>query len=82
MTSDRVSSPAEAEPLPELTNEQRARREAENGVRQYDRMLEAINAGLNAQRFKLRVSALQSLNREAVMGLQISAGHPRTVPIM
>ncbi|NVB41937.1 Fic family protein [Pseudenhygromyxa sp. WMMC2535] len=79
--SDRESVPEQSAPLPQLSPEERAQLEAENGVRQFDRMMEIIEAGLQGSRFRLRVSTLQNLNREAVQGLEPSAGHVRNHPV-
>lgn len=53
----------------------RARREAENGLRQYDELLEQVNYWLQPERpFKLRPSAILSLHRRALEGISSFAG--------
>lgn len=78
MNSDappRASRPEKPDALPELDDEQRAVREAENGLRQYDRMLQLIDAALGSTRpFRLRPSVLLELQRIAVENLVESAG--------
>jgi len=55
--------------------EQRARQEAENGLRQYDEVIERINYSLQPERpFKLRPSAILSLHRRALEGISSFAG--------
>lgn len=71
---ERASQVAAKEPLPALTEEQRASREAENGLRQFDRMVELIDEGTRASRFRFRVSTLMELNRLAIAGLQSDDG--------
>jgi Fic family protein len=71
---ERASQVAAKEPLPSLTEEQRARREAENGVRQFDRMVELIDEGIRANRYRFRVSTLMELNRLAIAGLEADEG--------
>lgn len=78
--ADRESLPGEVAPLPQLSPEERAELEAENGIRQFDRMMEMVEAGLRGG-FRLRVSTLQSLNREAIQGLESNPGHVRTAPV-
>ncbi len=58
--------------------EQRARQEAENGLRQFDEVIERINYSLQPERpFKLRPSAILSLHRRALEGISSFAGVPR-----
>jgi Fic family protein len=73
-TKERASQVAAKEPLPALTDEQRAQREAENGLRQFDRMVELIDEGIRASRYRFRVSTLMELNRLAIAGLQADDG--------
>jgi len=55
--------------------EQKARQEAENGLRQYDEVIERINYSLQPERpFKLRPSAILSLHRRALEGISSFAG--------
>lgn len=79
---ERASQVAAREPLPTLTEEQRAQREAENGFRQFDRMIELIDEGIRMSRYRFRVSALMELNRLAIAGLQADDGAFRREPIM
>ena len=58
--------------------EQKARQEAENGLRQFDEVIERINYSLQPERpFKLRPSAILSLHRRALEGISSFAGVPR-----
>ncbi len=53
----------------------KARQEAENGLRQFDEVLEQINYWLHPERpFKLRPSAILSLHRRALEGISSFAG--------
>ena len=53
----------------------RARREAENGLRQFDEVLEQVNYWLQPEHpFKLRPSAILSLHRCALEGISSFAG--------
>ncbi|PRP99350.1 Fic family protein [Enhygromyxa salina] len=79
--TERESAPEGAEPLPSLTDDEKALLEAENGIRQYDRMVALVEGALAAARFRLRVSALIELNRLAVEGLEVDPGSLRSVPI-
>lgn len=55
--------------------QERARREAENGLRQFDEVLEQVNYWLQPERpFKLRPSAILSLHRRALEGISSFAG--------
>jgi Fic family protein len=54
---------------------QKARQEAENGLRQYDEVIERITYSLQPERpFKLRPSAILSLHRRALEGISSFAG--------
>jgi len=58
--------------------EQKARQEAENGLRQFDEVIERINYSLQPEHpFKLRPSAILSLHRRALEGISTFAGVPR-----
>lgn len=81
MGNERESRPSDPLALPELTPDQRASREAENGIRQFDRLLELIDKGINLERFRLRISHLMELNRFAVEGLVDNPGALRQVSI-
>ena len=74
MTDERSSQPEAEAPFVEPDEETRARLEAENGLRQFDRLVEMIDAGLE-KKFRLRPSQLMELNRIAVDGL---VPHPGT----
>lgn len=80
---ERASKPGAAPALPELTPEQEALREAENGLRQFDRLVVLIESAIapGAARFRLRPSTLMDLNRIAVEGLQLGPGSYRHGPI-
>lgn len=68
MADERASKPEAQTPFVAPDEETRARLEAENGLRQFDRLVEMIDAGLSG-RFRLRPSQLMELNRIAVEGL-------------
>lgn len=80
---DRHSRPGKADPLPALTPEERAAKEARNGLRQFDRMVELINqcTSPSGPRFRLRPSTIMELNRLAVEDLVESPGAWRYVSI-
>ena len=79
---DRQSRVVPKQPLPELTAAQKAKQEATNTLLQYDRMVELISESLlSQQRFRLRPSTLQELNRISIQGLEKEAGRWRDVPI-
>ena len=62
----------------EATPEARAQREAANGVRQADAVLDTVDRHLEARStFKLRPSLLGEMNRLAIEGLTQFAGVPR-----
>ncbi len=55
--------------------EQRARQEAQNGLRQFDEVIEQTNYWLQPERpFRLRPSAILSLHRRALEGISSFAG--------
>jgi len=55
--------------------QEKARREAENGLRQFDEVIEQISYWLQPERpFKLRPSAILSLHRRALQGISSFAG--------
>lgn len=81
MAGDRHSV---AEQLELITDPQgRARREAENGVRQYATALEIIRAHVHdADRpFRLRSSLILRLHKEALDGIHVLAGTFRNTPV-
>ena len=62
--------------------EEKARREARNGLRQFDRAIEQIEYWLQPERpFRLRPSAIMDLNRLALEGLSNYAGRYRPAAI-
>lgn len=83
MASDeeRSSKLGDSEPPPNLSPDEVALREAENTLRQYDRLVELIRSSISAGRLRLRPSTLMELNRLAVDGLVKSAGAFRHGPI-
>ena len=64
---------------PELIGDPQRKAEAEsaNGLRQYDLALAVILAGIERQPFKLRLSLILSLQREALAGISLYAGNFR-----
>jgi len=80
MTKQRDSE-AEEPPLIEDEDE-RAKREAENAIRQFDAVLDLIDTVERDERpFKLRVSMIQHLHRLALEGLSRYAGNWRPGPV-
>jgi len=65
---------------PNLSPDEVALREAENTLRQYDRLVELIRSSIGAGRLRLRPSTLMELNRLAVEGLVKAAGAFRHGP--
>ena len=80
---ERASKPGAAAVLAPLTPDQVALREAENGLRQFDRLVVMIETAVvpAAPPFRLRPSTLMELNRIAVDGLMSGAGAYRHGPI-
>jgi len=67
-----------------LDPEQRARREAENGLRQFDAVISLVQRYVAERwRFALRVSTILGLHRDALLGIHPLAGNfrPSTVEI-
>lgn len=83
MASDeeRSSKLGDSEPPPNLSPDELALREAENTLRQYDRLVELIRGSIGTGRLRLRPSTLMELNRLAVDGLIKAAGAFRHGPI-
>jgi Fic family protein len=80
---DRQSRTVKREQFRPLSEPQKARQEALNTLRQYDRMVEIINETLRRpQRFRLRPSAIQELNRISIRKIEAEAGRWRDVPIV
>ena len=77
--AERHSRPVRAEPLPALTEAQRAQREAANTLLQYDRMVELIASSIAGARFQLRPHVIQELNRISMQRLEDDAGRWRDV---
>src|ERR1039458_5624393 len=80
---DRQSRTVKRERFRALSEPEKARQEALNTLRQYDRMVEVINETLRqSQRFRLRPSAIQELNRISIKNIEAEAGRGRDVPIV
>lgn len=64
---------------PELINDpvQKAEAEAANGLRQYDYAINVIQDALEKPYFKLRISLILALHREALQGISSYAGNFR-----
>jgi Fic family protein len=56
---------------------QKAEAEARNGLRQYDAGIQAIHGALERPPFKLRLSLVLALHREALAGISMFAGNFR-----
>ncbi len=69
MAEERESRTQDNQPFVPPNEATRAKLEAQNGLRQFDRLIEMIDQGLAADRFRLRPSTLLQLNRIAVEGL-------------
>jgi hypothetical protein len=79
---DRASQEGAIPELPSLSASEIALIEARNGLRQYDRMRDMIDAAVvPGARFRLRPSTMMELNRVAVEGLMVGPGSFRVVPI-
>lgn len=70
--SSRLVAPPDA--APKLGPDEIVKLEAENGLRQADRMYEIIDHAVASRKFRLRPSTLIELNRIAVSGLVSSPG--------
>lgn len=80
--AQRATQPQAVAPRPELSDEERARLEARNGLLQFDAMLEKIRAGIkDSTGFRLRPSDILHLHRVATEGLQDDAGRFRGGPV-
>lgn len=78
--SERHSQPLEVELI--VDPNERAEREARNGLRQFDEVIEQIEYWLLPERpFRLRPSAILGLHRKALEGINAFAGVWRPVPI-
>lgn len=64
---------------PELISDPQARAEAEgrNGLRQYDLAVQVVLESMERQSFRLRLSTILSLHREALRGISSYAGNFR-----
>jgi len=60
---------------------EKARLEARNGLLQYDLVEKLAREARVAKLFKLRVSTIQALQREAIQGIYTCAGNYRTGPV-
>lgn len=74
MTDERASRARLRQPFKEPDDTTRAALEARNGLRQFDRLVELIDAGVAAGRFRMRPSQVLELNRFAVDGLVAAPG--------
>src|SRR5579872_1285942 len=73
LPEDRHSEALETELISDP--DEKARKEAKNGVRQFDAVIEQVEYWLQPERtFKLRPSAILSLNRLALEGLSMYPG--------
>lgn len=80
--ADRHTRLSDTGGLPILTDEEIAAREAENGLLQFDRMLELIEEATKpGASFRLRPSTMLELQRIAVEGLEPAVGVFRTVDV-
>jgi Fic family protein len=80
--AERHSRPGKSTPLPERSPEEIAAIEAQNGLRQFDRMIELIDQCTGrGPRFKLRPSTIGELNRLAVQDMVERPGMWRDVSI-
>lgn len=76
-----IAVPAPARPV--LTEIQKANQEALNALLQTDRMIELIRSFLNrGERFRLRPSVIQELNRISLQHLEHDAGRWRDVNVI
>lgn len=78
--NERYSEASTAELI--LGSQEKARREARNGVRQFDRLIELIEAAVTGPaQFRLRVSTILALHRVAMEGLDLYAGNFRPADV-
>jgi Fic family protein len=78
--NDRYSEASTAELV--LGAEEKARREARNGVRQFDKLIALIETAVHqVDRFRLRVSTILDLHRAAMEGLDLYAGNFRPADV-
>lgn len=76
-----IAVPAPARPV--LTDLQKANQEAINTLLQYDRMIELIRSFLNSgERFRLRPSVIQELNRISLEHVEHEAGRWRDMDML
>src|SRR5450631_62630 len=57
--------------------QQKAEAEARNGLPQYDAGIQAVQSALERRPFKLRLSLVLALHREALAGISVFAGNFR-----
>jgi Fic family protein len=80
---NRQSRTVKREQFRPLNEPQKARQEALNTLRQYDRMVEIIQLALGQpQRLRLRPSSIQELNRISIKNIEVEAGRWRDQPIV
>lgn len=65
------------DPQAQAQAQARAEAEARNGLRQYDAGIKTIQAALERQPFRLRLSTILGLQREALQGISVYAGNFR-----
>jgi Fic family protein len=83
ITQNRQSRVVKRESFRILTESEKARQEALNTLRQYDRLIEIINDTLrSAPRFRLRPSAIAELNRLSIKNIEPEAGRWRDESIV
>lgn len=76
VAKDRHSKASEADLITDEV--EKAKREAENGLRQFDAVLQQVDSGLDPERpFRLRPSVILHLHRVALDGLSLYAGNWR-----
>lgn len=80
---DRASRPGDVPAGPVLSPGDIALLEARNGLRQFNRVVQLIDAAIapSAPVFRLRPSTIMGLNRFAVDGLMVAPGSYRLVPV-
>ena len=79
MTSDEDGRRHSKALEPELIKDSKLRAEAEarNGLRQYDLAVQVVQTAIDREQFKLRLSLILSLQREALQGISAYAGNFR-----
>lgn len=79
MTNDEIGRRHSKALEPELIKDPKLRAEAEarNGLRQYDFAVQVVQTAIDREYFKLRLSLILSLQREALQGISAYAGNFR-----